>query len=587
MKMLKKLLPLLLTPALAAGSAAPVLAHAADGAVPDDTGVIKGDVDLSGVVDRADLIVLKRWLEGDPNVRLAELGLDAADFNSDGNIDDADIEALAALLSADPADYMPNVTTAADEPIETTPYPDESTIYYNTATLPYFTTENAYHATVPYPAIDTTPYTDESTIYYNTATLPYFTTEDAYHATVPYPTIDTTPYTDESTIYYNTATLPYFTTEDAYHATVPYPAIDTTPYTDESTIYYNTATLPYFTTEDAYHGTVPYPAIDTTPYTDESTIYYNTATLPYFTTEYQPDETALGTTVLYQFGQKGDVDLSGVVDRADLIVLKRYLEGDPNVRLAELGLDAADFNSDGSIDDADIEALAVLLGADPADYLPEATTAADEPIETTPYPDESTIYYNTATLPYFTTEYAPEETTCCTTVYTDAESQPAGSEPTETDTAASSRKIKWGLPHETMFVGEQARLNVFRTGDSEITCKAEDESVLQVGEPIRYDGFYVVPVTALQCGETRLTAFSSDGQEAVCVITVTGETTDITTAATCESGTTITASTEENAELPQTGTAGRHLFRMTAAFGMLAAGCAAVYASGMLRKKEQ
>ncbi len=476
MKMLKKLLPLLLTPALAAGSAAPVLAHAADGAVPDDTGVIKGDVDVSGVVNRADLIVLKRYLEGDPNVWLAELGLDAADFNSDGSIDDADIEALAVLLGVNPDDYLPEAVTTA----------------------PYETVPN-----------------------------------------------------------------------------------------DETTVYYNTATLPYFTTEDAYHATVPYPAIDTTPYTDESTIYYNTATLPYFTTEYQPDETALGTTVLYQYGQKGDVDLSGVVDRADLILLKRYLEGDPNVWLAELGLDAADFNSDGSIDDADIEALAAQLGADPADYMPNVTTAADEPIETTPYPDESTIYYNTATLPYFTTEYAPEETTCCTTVYTDAESQPAGSEPTETDTAASSRKIKWGLPHETMFVGEQARLNVFRTGDSEITCKAEDESVLQVGEPIRYDGFYVVPVTALQCGETRLTAFSSDGQEAVCVITVTGETTDITTAATCESGTTITASTEENAELPQTGTTGRHLFRMTAAFGMLAAGCAAVYASGMLRRKEQ
>ena len=146
-----------------------------------------------------------------------------------------------------------------------------------------------------------------------------------------------------------------------------------------------------------------------------------------------------------------------------------------------------------------------------------------------------------------------ETTDITTTVISESETVT-----TTTATISSEQRISWGLPYDTICVGEQARLNVFHTGDNEITCKVEDESILKIDEPIKYDGFYVVPVTALGCGETKLTAFSSDGQEAVCVITVTSETTDITTTAISESETVTTTTGGTDEVLPQTGMSGFH-----------------------------
>ncbi len=58
----------------------------------------------------------------------------------------------------------------------------------------------------------------------------------------------------------------------------------------------------------------------------------------------------------------GDVDLNGVVEEADAILLAQFLTSDPNAVITDAGLINADVNQDGIIDLADITAITQMIG---------------------------------------------------------------------------------------------------------------------------------------------------------------------------------------------------------------------------------
>ena len=76
-----------------------------------------------------------------------------------------------------------------------------------------------------------------------------------------------------------------------------------------------------------------------------------------YTRTYTVTVTASKACTLYVYDSmvKGDINCDGYVDSLDAVALRRYLNG--SVTLSGLQLDAADFNSDGSINSSDVKEL--------------------------------------------------------------------------------------------------------------------------------------------------------------------------------------------------------------------------------------
>ena len=61
--------------------------------------ILYGDVNVDGIVDIADTVLLARYIAQDPAVTVTEQGLQNADCDPDGNIDSSDLTAIARYLA--------------------------------------------------------------------------------------------------------------------------------------------------------------------------------------------------------------------------------------------------------------------------------------------------------------------------------------------------------------------------------------------------------------------------------------------------------------------------------------------------------
>ena len=336
--------------------------------------------------------------------------------------------------------------------------------------------------------------------------------------------------------------------------------------------------------------------------------------------------------------QQGDVNLDGDVNRADYILLERYLDGDTSVFLGYDNKSAADMNGDGNVDQDDLRVLGEKLGIAPV----EATTVT--PSCTTEYYDTENYYdYTTVIEEPYTTEASYEITTWVNDVTTVPEEIETASQPDADTTEAYMQ----ATTEETTFIpvafyitftpDEADEDGTVTLTEEMFTAQFDKEAVEALAQAVGEEPvkllFVEIPPSAdlandaqqevleevfrndgmvfdlsLMTKSGKTVAFTEDDPGFVTVtmpykasgdkvyvfyIDENGNRTDMNAVYDAKSET-VTFKTSHfslysvEEKLPQTGNASvKHIVMAIAALLLMAGGCAAVYCSGILRRREE
>jgi len=331
---------------------------------------IPGDVNMDGKVDIADTVALNQYFNAPDENPLTEQAEKNADVYKDGRITAMDSETIMKYISGDikklpvepetVASTTVPVTTTTDKPTTTTDKPTTTTtepVTTTTTEVPTTTT------TIPTTTTTTKPVTTTTT------EVPTTTT------TVPTTTTTTEPVTTTTT------DVPTTTTS------IPTTSTTTEPLTTTTTEVPTTTTT-----------SIPVTTTTTEPVTTSTTAY---PTAP--PTEYIQTETAAPvTTEPVPTDVPGDLNLDGIAEVSDLVLLSRYVNDPENTELSAAALKNADVYDDDKIDDKDVETLLGYIGGKikelPVEPVPETTTTTEATTTTTETTTTETTVVPTAAI---------------------------------------------------------------------------------------------------------------------------------------------------------------------------------------------
>ncbi|MBO4878430.1 MAG: hypothetical protein J5501_10520 [Ruminococcus sp.] len=322
-----------------------------------------GDVNMDGMVDISDSVLLNKYLNDPENNPLSEQAQENADVYKDGRLTASDSETIVKYISSIvkelPVDPEATAETAATSVTTTVPVTTVSTTAStvkpsdttSTSTEKAATTEAKTTATTA--ATTTVVVTTTVTV---TETKPT-TSTTASTTTKPVTTTVTTSATAAPTT--TTTTVPT-TTVKASTTAVP----TTKPVTSTSAV---PTTIPT-TSTTAVPTTVTTTASESTTSTSAAA---DTTTIQTTVTE---TETTTTTTIVTDIC--GDVNVDGTVEVADLILLKKHIADPENSPLTSQGAKNADTYKDGVLDSKDTDALLNYISKiiDELPVLPEKST---------------------------------------------------------------------------------------------------------------------------------------------------------------------------------------------------------------------